>query len=595
MANTTSTPTKKPTTAARNASAVSSRAAPPVLTVEETTRSRSATPRGAEGGYSRSWTSKTHNNNFYLSPEPGGPRSLGKGTIMQRSGSLPANVIQPYRRAITPPASRVATPTPESSPLRRLFEPRGQLFVAEGNDGLLQMPLSPVSQRDGDEQEKDKSENESEEVQEYVEEEEEYQEPQSEEHDATWGTGVQEGDESGKDVDPDDARALQLKAQFPNKGLPQACLFVASLSSSRTDEQLQESVTRHFEQYGTIMNVKVLKDWLARPYAFVQFENIDDARRALIEAHNTLVDNRHIRVEQARVNRTLFIAKFNKNLNEQADMEAQLREILERYGPVEDLTVLQNYQTGRSKGCGFVKFCYREDAIKAFLVLTSSRGEGGTGADGLRATHKWVAEWYAGQPPSPPPTHVPVPYQPSPSSYTLIPISPPVPYYPRAANLDRGNVEVDRQSIFVGQLNQTLVTREMVEEKFSKYGKIESLQFINRYQTGQNSRPAFAFIKYTDEADAERAVEEENGTTWLDRCIRVQFRETGEFRQRAQQFHYGHFGPMSVNQRTNAMMRGGPSGDMTMYAMPPMGRGRGRPMLMIPSEGYIPTGGLASP
>jgi len=38
------------------------------------------------------------------------------------------------------------------------------------------------------------------------------------------------------------------------------------------------------------------------------------------------------------------------------------------FGPIEDLTMLQNYQTGRCKGCGFVKFSYREDAIRAFVV-----------------------------------------------------------------------------------------------------------------------------------------------------------------------------------------------------------------------------------
>ncbi|KAJ3042349.1 Splicing factor U2AF 26 kDa subunit [Rhizophlyctis rosea] len=59
-----------------------------------------------------------------------------------------------------------------------------------------------------------------------------------------------------------------------------------------------------------------------------------------------------------------------------------LKEVPEKFGPVEGLPVLQHFQTGRSKGCGFVKYCYREDAIGAFL--------------GIRANYKWVAEWYAG-------------------------------------------------------------------------------------------------------------------------------------------------------------------------------------------------------
>ncbi|KAJ3195908.1 hypothetical protein HK101_010665, partial [Irineochytrium annulatum] len=259
-----------------------------------------------------------------------------------------------------------------------------------------------------------------------------------------------------------------VAAEGNAKGLPQACLFVASLSSAKTDEQLLQSVTQHFERWGQLANVKVLKDWLSRPYAFVQFticltllqQSVDDAKRALVEAHNTVVDNRHIRVEQARVNRTLFIAKFPR-----IHTEATIREILERHGPVEDLTILQNYQTGRSKGCGFVKYAYREDAIRAFL--------------GLRQQMKWVVEW--------------------------------------AANLERGAVEVDLRSIFIGQLNQGVVNTRMVEERFGQYGRIESLQLINKFSAGPNSRPGFAFIKYADEASAERAVAEENAKQFLDR------------------------------------------------------------------------------
>lgn len=71
---------------------------------------------------------------------------------------------------------------------------------------------------------------------------------------------------------------------------------------------------------------------MQRPYSFVQFEvsiflfyglslskikNFDDAKRALREAHNTVIDGRHIRVEKARVNRTLYISRIGQPLEEQ--------------------------------------------------------------------------------------------------------------------------------------------------------------------------------------------------------------------------------------------------------------------------------------
>jgi hypothetical protein len=46
----------------------------------------------------------------------------------------------------------------------------------------------------------------------------------------------------------------------------------------------------------------------------------------------------------------------------------EIRSSLEEYGPVEDFTLLKDHRTGQSRGCGFVKYAYREDAIKAFSV-----------------------------------------------------------------------------------------------------------------------------------------------------------------------------------------------------------------------------------
>lgn len=37
----------------------------------------------------------------------------------------------------------------------------------------------------------------------------------------------------------------------------------------------------------------------------------------MVEAQNTIVDGRHIRIEQARVNRTLFIHRFSRGTTEQ--------------------------------------------------------------------------------------------------------------------------------------------------------------------------------------------------------------------------------------------------------------------------------------
>ncbi|KAL7746508.1 hypothetical protein RI367_008158 [Sorochytrium milnesiophthora] len=260
-----------------------------------------------------------------------------------------------------------------------------------------------------------------------------------------------------------------------SKCAPDACLFVASLNAQRTDEQLTESVTHHFLRWGNIMNVKVMKDWMNRPYAFVQYEHVENAKHALKEGHDTVIDGRHIRVEQARVNRTLFLAKFPKSMTEET-----LCRYLEKWGEIEDITILQNYATGRSKGCGFAKFKYREEAIRAYLQI--------------RQQGRWAVEW--------------------------------------AANLDKSLIEMDRHAIFIGQLDPDTLTEADVEQRFGAYGPMDTVNFVNKAVNiaAGEVKTAFAFVRYRNEDSAARAIEHENGATFGGRKIRVQYRETPESR-----------------------------------------------------------------
>jgi hypothetical protein len=97
-----------------------------------------------------------------------------------------------------------------------------------------------------------------------------------------------------------------------NRGEPSACIFVASLNAQKTDEQLKESVSSAFTTFGSILDLKVMRDNQGRPYAFVQYEH----EEAIMVGHNQLLDGRPVRVEQARVNRTLFVNKYGRDLTE---------------------------------------------------------------------------------------------------------------------------------------------------------------------------------------------------------------------------------------------------------------------------------------
>ncbi|KAG0204453.1 hypothetical protein BGX28_003599 [Mortierella sp. GBA30] len=261
-----------------------------------------------------------------------------------------------------------------------------------------------------------------------------------------------------------------------SRGEPQACLFVASLAASRTDAQLMESVTEHFKRWGPLLNVKVLKDWMQRPYSFVQFERVEDARRAMVEAHNSVIDGRHIRIEQARVNRTLLILRLGRSTTEQ-----DIIDVLEQYGPLEDVSVFHDLGPARNKRYAFAKFCYRDDAINAFMAL--------------RNDTKWTVEW--------------------------------------APNLSKEN-QIERESVFVGQLNPDLVTEASLRDRFQEYGCIENIHLVKRTKPGTSQSSAFAFIDFDNEQSARNAIEHENNSLFQDTNIRVQYRESGEYRQQRQ-------------------------------------------------------------
>ena len=60
--------------------------------------------------------------------------------------------------------------------------------------------------------------------------------------------------------------------QRPPRGEPEACIFVASLSSKRSDRELHRDVMDHFGQWGKVLSAKVSRDAMGRPFSFVQFE-----------------------------------------------------------------------------------------------------------------------------------------------------------------------------------------------------------------------------------------------------------------------------------------------------------------------------------
>ncbi|OBA22574.1 hypothetical protein METBIDRAFT_31453 [Metschnikowia bicuspidata var. bicuspidata NRRL YB-4993] len=263
--------------------------------------------------------------------------------------------------------------------------------------------------------------------------------------------------------------SAQKLLKEPSKRRPSSCMFVASLRSTCSDDELCRSVTRHFEVYGELASVKVLRDPMNRPYAFVQYTNDRDCKQAIKMGHNSELDGRKLRCEAAKVNRTLFISSFSET------KQSDIHRLVCNFGETE--LIAPSSQTGRvidhsspeSSFNWFIKFSYRDDAIRAFASLSDSE--------------EYHVEW--------------------------------------AQNIDDVAVKTsqfDKFAIFIGQLPPS-VTEADIRCHFSSHGTIKEVSIIQKLFT------TFAFVTFAEEAAAASAVARDNHSMFMNKTIHVQYRE----------------------------------------------------------------------
>ncbi|MCF7920993.1 MAG: RNA-binding protein [Candidatus Cloacimonetes bacterium] len=73
-------------------------------------------------------------------------------------------------------------------------------------------------------------------------------------------------------------------------------------------------------------------------------------------------------------------------------------------------------------------------------------------------------------------------------------------------------------NIYVGNLNYK-VTQEDLQELFSEYGEVVSVNIINDRETGRSK--GFGFVEMADDTEAENAINNLNGTSFGDRDLKV--------------------------------------------------------------------------
>ena len=298
------------------------------------------------------------------------------------------------------------------------------------------------------------------------------------------------------------------------KGRPSSCIFVASLAAMLTDDQLCHSVTEKFQSFGKLNGVKVLRDPQNRPYAFVQYTNDHDAQRALNLSQGSTLNDRVIRCEQARVNRTLFISCSSpiscRDIVSFCEQFGELEQLIPSFTPDSNQSnknqsnLLPSFKVvepeSYKSSCWFVQFAFRDDAIRAFANIKSELS--------------WTVHWVQN-------VKVPRKYN------LLLSIQKSLSeefdnkhgiYRESCGSFINNKISIDRKSIFVGQLHEDTTT-ELLTKHFEIYGKIFNLKLIHKPTN------IFAFIEYDEESSAAIALEKENHSTFLGKTIHVQYKE----------------------------------------------------------------------
>lgn len=156
-------------------------------------------------------------------------------------------------------------------------------------------------------------------------------------------------------------------------------LFVGQIPKDWTESDLRPI----FEPYGEIHSLNLLLDKATGQHkgcAFLTYYENESAKTAAEELHEkrTLPGARNViqvkpASSESEDTRKLFIGMLSKSTDEN-----QLREMFAPYGTIEELAILKG-SDGGSKGCAFMKFETRLQAMKAIKEMHNS-----TTMDGMR-------------------------------------------------------------------------------------------------------------------------------------------------------------------------------------------------------------------
>ncbi|XP_015892862.2 polyadenylate-binding protein 8 [Ziziphus jujuba] len=162
-------------------------------------------------------------------------------------------------------------------------------------------------------------------------------------------------------------------------------VFVKNMSESKTEEDLNAI----FGEFGPLTSVVVMRDadGKSRCFGFVNFENADDAARAVESLNGKKFDDKewYVGKAQKKSEREVELKhRFEQSMKEAADKyqganlyvknlddsisDDKLKELFSQFGTITSCKVMRD-PNGISRGSGFVAFSTPEEASRALLEM----------------------------------------------------------------------------------------------------------------------------------------------------------------------------------------------------------------------------------
>ncbi|KAG4087643.1 polyadenylate binding protein [Neocallimastix lanati (nom. inval.)] len=177
-----------------------------------------------------------------------------------------------------------------------------------------------------------------------------------------------------------DAKIEELRSQYTN-------IYVKNLDESITDDKLRAA----FEKFGKITSLVIQKDdeGKSKGFGFINYENHDEAKKAVDEMNDTEFGGKKIYVSRAqkknereeelkkqyekireeKLNKYQGVNLYIKNLDESVTDEV-LREKFSPFGTITSAKVMCDEKNdNKSKGFGFVCFSSPDEATKAVAEM----------------------------------------------------------------------------------------------------------------------------------------------------------------------------------------------------------------------------------